>query len=52
MQEKAQQWVDAVCNGHIHRRNVWFLMGVQFWLQVGYSVYTSMVIYKELEVSL
>jgi hypothetical protein len=35
MQEKAQQWVDAVRNGHIHHQNVWFLLQVQFWPWVG-----------------
>ena len=52
MQEKAQQWVDAVGNGHLHRRNVWFLLGVQFWLQVGYSLCTSMATFEELGTSL
>jgi hypothetical protein len=45
MQEKVQQWVDAVRNGHLHRRNVWFLLGVQFWPQVGYSLCNSTVTY-------
>jgi hypothetical protein len=49
MQEKAQQWVDAVRNGHLHHRNVWFLLGVQFWPQVGYSLCNSMATYEELE---
>ncbi len=31
MQEKVQQWVDTVRNGHLHYWNVWFLLGVQFW---------------------
>ncbi len=30
MQEKAQAWINAVRNGHLHRRNVWFLLKVQF----------------------
>jgi hypothetical protein len=30
MQEKAQQWVDSVQNGHLHHRNVWFSLNVQF----------------------
>jgi hypothetical protein len=25
IQEKAQQWITVVWNGHLHRRNVWFL---------------------------
>ncbi len=49
MQEEAQQWVDAARNGHLHRRNVWFLLGVQFWPRVGYSLCNSMATYDELE---
>jgi hypothetical protein len=49
MQEKAQQWVDAVRNGHLHHCNVWFLLGVQFWPWVGYSLCNSMSTYEELE---
>jgi hypothetical protein len=26
IQEKAQQWINTVQNGHLHRRNVWFLL--------------------------
>jgi hypothetical protein len=25
MQDKAQQWINDVCGGHLHHRNVWFL---------------------------
>ncbi len=49
MQEKAQQWVDAVRNSHLHQRNVWFLLGVQFWPWVGFSICNSMATYDELE---
>ncbi len=49
MQEKVQQWVDAVRNEHIHHRNIWFLLQVQFWPWVGYSLYNSTASYKELE---
>jgi hypothetical protein len=49
MQEKVQQWVDAVRNGHLHRWNVWFLLGVQFWPRVGFSICNSMATYNELE---
>jgi hypothetical protein len=31
IQEKAQQWINAVRNGHLHHRKVWFLLKVQFW---------------------
>ncbi len=49
MQEKAPQWVNAVKNEHLHHFNVWFLLGVQFWPWVGYSLCNSMVTYEELE---
>ncbi len=49
MQEKVQQWVDAVRNGHIHRRNVWFSLQVQFWSWVGYSFCNSTASYEKLE---
>jgi hypothetical protein len=28
IQEKVQQWVNDVWNGHLHQRNVWFLLKV------------------------
>ncbi len=49
MQEKAQQWVKAVRNGHLHQWNVWFLLRVQFWPWVGFSICNSMATYKKLE---
>jgi hypothetical protein len=50
MQEKMQQWVDAV-NGHLHCRNVWFLLWVQFWPWpwLGYSLCNSTATFEELE---
>jgi hypothetical protein len=30
MQEKAQQWINAVRNGHLHHRIIWFSLKVQF----------------------
>jgi hypothetical protein len=38
MQEKAQQWINAVCNGHLHCQNIWLLLNEQFWLQIGYGL--------------
>jgi hypothetical protein len=49
MQEKAQNWINPVRNGHLHRWNVWFLLGVQFWPRVGYSLCSSTATYDELE---
>jgi hypothetical protein len=49
MQEKVQQWFDLVQNGHLHCRNVWFSLNVQFWPRVGYSLCSSAATYDELE---
>ncbi len=49
MQEKAQHWINAVCNGHLHRQNVWFLLKVQFWPRVGYGLYSSTATLDELK---
>ncbi len=49
MQEKVQQWVDAARNGHLHCQNVWFLLGLQFWPWVDYSLCNSTATYDELE---
>jgi hypothetical protein len=31
MQDKAQQWINNVPGGHLHCRNIWFSLKVQFW---------------------
>jgi hypothetical protein len=49
MQEKAQQWIDAVRNSHLHRRNVWFSLKVQFWPWIGYGLCSSTATLKELD---
>ena len=49
MQEKAQQWIDAVRNGHLHRRNVWFSLKVQFWPRIGYGLCSSTATLEELD---
>jgi len=41
--------VDAVRSGHLHQRNVWFLLGVQFWPWVGFSICNSRATYDESE---
>ncbi len=38
IQEKAQQWINAVRNGHLHCCKVWFSLKVQFWLWIGYGL--------------
>jgi hypothetical protein len=49
MQEKAQQWINAVCNGHLHQQNVWFSLKVQFWPRVRYSLCSSRATLHKLE---
>ncbi len=49
MQDKAQQWINDVRGGHLHHHNVWFLSKVQFWLQVGYGLCSSMASFQDLE---
>jgi hypothetical protein len=52
MQKKAQQWINAVRNGHLHRRNVWFSLKVQFWPRIGYCLCSSTATLQELEKAL
>ena len=49
MQEKAQKWINAVRNGHLHRQYVLFSLKVQFWLWVGYGLCSSTAALDELE---
>ena len=52
MQEKAQNWINAARSGHLHRRNLWFSLKVQFWPRVGYGLCSTMATYRELEQAL
>jgi hypothetical protein len=52
MQEKAQQWVNNVHNGHLHRRNVWFLLKVQLWSRIGYGICSSTAMFEDLSKAL
>jgi hypothetical protein len=52
MQEKAQSWINAVQRGHLHRRNIWFLLKVQFWPRVGYGLCSPTATYRELDQAL
>ena len=38
MQEKAQEWVDKAKEGTLKKRDVWFMLGCQFWPRVGYGL--------------
>ncbi len=49
MQDKAQQWINDIRNGHLHRQNVWFSIKVQLWPPVGYGICSSMATLSELE---
>ncbi len=49
MQEKAQNWINAVRNGHLHHCNVWFLSKVQFWPRVGYGLCSTTATFTMLE---
>jgi hypothetical protein len=49
MQAKTQQWINAVRNGHLHCRNIWFSLKVQFWPHVGYGLCSSTASFVELE---
>ncbi len=52
IQEKAQQCVNNVQNGHLHRRNVWFLLKAQLWPRIGYGICSSTATFKELSTAL
>ena len=41
-----------VRNGHLHHRNIWFLLGAQFWPRVGYSLCSLTATYNQLEMAL
>jgi hypothetical protein len=49
MQEKAQTWINAIRNGHLHHCNVWFLLKVQFWPRVGYGLCSTTATFTVLE---
>ncbi len=49
MQEKAQQWINVVRNGHLHWHNVWVSLKVQFWPRIGYGLCSSTATLKELD---
>ncbi len=49
MQEKAQRWINTVRSSHLHCRNIWFLLKVQFWPRVEYGLCSTMATYRELE---
>jgi hypothetical protein len=52
MQGKAQQWINSVCNGHLHCRNALFSLIVQFWPRIGYGLCSSTATFQELDKAL
>ena len=52
MQEKAQQWINAVRNKHPHCRNVWFSLKMQLWPWIGYGLCSSTATLKKLDMAL
>jgi hypothetical protein len=49
MQKKAQNWINAIRNRHLHCHNVWFLLKVQFWPRVGYGLCSTTATFTVLE---
>jgi hypothetical protein len=49
MKEKAQEWVDQAKEGRLRRRDVWFLLDVQFWPRVGYGICCNMAKHSKLK---
>ena len=52
MQEKAQEWINAIKNGHLHRHTVWFSLNVQFWPRIRYGLCSSTATFHELDSAL
>jgi hypothetical protein len=52
MQDKAQQWINDMHGSHLHCRNVWFLLKVQFWPQVGYRLCRLTASFQDLDKAL
>lgn len=40
MLEKDQTWIERVKSSKLHRRNIWFLLNVQFWPKVSFGIGT------------
>ena len=49
MRTKAQEWVDNAKEGHLRRRDIWFLLDCQFWPRVGYGLCCNMAVHNKLE---
>jgi len=49
MESRGQEWIDRAKEGHISRRDVWFLVDPQFWSKVGYRLCRKTAPLKQLE---
>ena len=49
LQEKAQQWINAIKNGHPHRCNIWFSLKVQLWPRIQYGLCSSTATFHKLD---
>jgi hypothetical protein len=49
IQEKAQQWINAIRNGHLHCCNVLFLLKIKFFHRISYGLCSSTASFQELE---
>jgi hypothetical protein len=52
MQDKAQQWVNDVRNGKLHRRNVWFSLKFQLVPRITYGLCSSTASFDELSTAM
>ena len=50
MQKKAQEWLDKAKNGHVQRRQVWFMLEKQFWPRVGYGLCSNTASFAALSI--
>jgi hypothetical protein len=48
MQEKVQNWINAIRNRHLHRCNIWFSLKVQLWPWVGYGLCSTTATFTDL----
>jgi hypothetical protein len=52
MKERAQSWIDRAKEGHLRRKEVWFLLDCQFWPSVGFGLSCNLAKLDDLQESL
>lgn len=52
MKERAQSWIDRAKEGHLRRKDVWFLLDCQFWPSVGFGLSCNLAKLDDLQESL